>query len=43
MFLNYKPRAAKLTPAPHYLSWKRVYSEHTDYHRSDCFGTIIVK
>ncbi|MGO4538809.1 carbohydrate-binding family 9-like protein [Paenibacillus sp. 2TAB19] len=42
MFLNYEPHAATVTPAPHYLSWKRVDSQHPDYHRSDSFGTIIV-
>lgn len=30
------------TPAPHYLSWRKVDSATPDYHRSDSFGTLVL-
>ena len=35
-------KCASRTSAPHYLSWNPIHSEHPDFLRPDCFGTIIL-
>ncbi|MCM3631108.1 carbohydrate-binding family 9-like protein [Paenibacillus glycanilyticus] len=36
-------KCGDLTPAPHYLSWSPVQSDTPNFHRSDSFGTLVLK